>query len=101
MLLNTKDMMGVSVVTRLGQAVGKVTSFDLDAVTGRMMRLHVKTGGLVSGLLQSELCVAASSVISMSLESVVIADAAVSAEEHVSATNLNPASTMSGLLGKE
>lgn len=101
MIVNTKDMLGVPVVTRSGQMVGKVTSFDLDASTGQMMRLHVKTRGLVAGLLQNELYVAASSVIRLSLESVVIADAAVTEEGHASAQRINPASSLPGVLGRE
>lgn len=101
MLLNTKDMTGIPVVTRSGQSIGKVASFDLDDTTGAMARLHVKTGGLVAGLLRNELFVAATSVISMSPERVVIADSAASEQEHSLAERLNPVSTPApGVFGK-
>lgn len=101
MLLNTKDMVGVPVVTRSHQAIGKVASYDLDAVTGQMVRMHVKTGGLVAGLLRNELYVAAASIVSMSLEEVVITDNAASEEEHSLAERLTPISSVaSGVFGK-
>lgn len=100
MLLNTKEMVGVAVLTRSGQSVGKVISFDLDAVTGQMMRLRIQTGGLVAGLLHTELYVVATAVISMSLESVVIADAAVTVGESASASSV-ASPPVPGLLGRE
>lgn len=100
MLLNTKEMSGVLVKTRSGQMVGKVSSFDLDSATGRLMRLHVKTGGLVAGLLHNELFVVASSIQEMSQQGVIINDAAVTEESHASATEIGVFASLPGVFGK-
>ncbi len=77
MALNTKDMVGVPVETRSGERVGKVTSFDLDDATGRLVAMRVKSRGLVSGLIADEMIVAWDAIIELSPSKVVIADGAV------------------------
>ena len=48
-----------------GDAVGKVASIDLDADTGRLHTLWVKTRG-ISGLLEDELAVSWNAIVSAS-----------------------------------
>lgn len=77
MVFNTKELTGVAVSTRSGQVVGRAASFDLDGATGRLMHLHVKTKGLVSGLMGDVLMVSWDAIIEITKEKIVIADAAV------------------------
>ena len=77
MTLNTQEMRGVRVETRLAQTVGKVASFDLDDATGRLVALRIKPGGPISGLLDQELSVPWDAIVEMSREKVVIADGTV------------------------
>ncbi len=101
MLVNTKQMVGVSVVTRSGQPVGKVHSFNLDVATGQMMHLCVKTRGLVAELLQTELCIDATSVIELSLDRVVVADAVIKVRGVLARKDFKPVSSVTGVMGRE
>ncbi len=73
-MMNTREMVGTPVVTRSGQPVGKVASFDLDQATGRLVTLHVKTPGLVPGLHGDELLVSWDAIIEMTPKQVTIMD---------------------------
>ncbi|MSR85156.1 PRC-barrel domain containing protein [Candidatus Uhrbacteria bacterium] len=73
MFVNTKEMTGVPVETRSGRAVGKVASFELDAATGRLVHLCVKSRGLMSGAL----LISWDAIIELSPEKVIVADTAV------------------------
>lgn len=75
MTVNTKAMVGVPVMTRADQMLGKVASFDLEAATGRLVSLRVKTRSLVQGLLNNELTVSWDAVIEITPTRVVVADA--------------------------
>lgn len=77
MQLNTKLMTGVIVKTKSGTNIGKVASFDLDADTGNLCVLHVKTTRLVPGLLDDEVFVPWAAVVRMSEEEVIIQDGVV------------------------
>jgi len=90
MIVNTKDMVGIPVETRSGERVGKVASFDLDQATGHLMSLHVKSRGLVHGLMADELLVPWTSILEMSLKKVVIQDGAVIAHQGSLATASPP-----------
>ncbi len=98
MQLNTKAMTGVHVKTKSGTAIGKVASFDLDANTGHLSVLHVKTTRLVPGLMDDEVFVPWSAIVSMSEEEVVIQDGVV---EESRATLKNFASRATPQLAKE
>lgn len=82
MFVNTKDMAGVPVETKSGEHVGKVASFDLDCATGQMVSLHVKTKGLVHGLMADELIVPWTSVLEMTPEKAVIQDGLIEERFH-------------------
>lgn len=96
MYLNTKEMTGVPVRTRSGQSLGRVASFDLDDATGRLVNVHVKTGGIVSGLISDELLISWDAVVELSSEEVVVADASVQKHAHLFAQATTPAT--SGLM---
>lgn len=79
MHLNSKEFIGLPVVTKSGTALGKLASIDIDADSGRLVTLHVKTRGIVPGLLSDELLIGWASVIEMTDERIVVADASVAA----------------------
>ncbi len=79
MVLNTKALTGVPVVTRSGQAVGKVVSFDLDTVTGRMQAMHVHAKGIMAVVMDGDSIVPWDAIIEMSPSRIVIADGTVKA----------------------
>jgi len=74
MNLNTKTLVGTKVITQSGMAVGKLASLELDGDTGRVTALKVRTRGMVPGLLDNELIVAWSQVVSMSEKEIVVVD---------------------------
>lgn len=97
MLLNTKQLVGVSVVTRSQQKIGKVASFDVHAETGRLAVMHVKAANLVARLSEDELLVPWDAIIEMTGACIVIADGAVRAPAAALATTMTP-STSSPLM---
>ncbi|MFA6429621.1 MAG: PRC-barrel domain-containing protein [Patescibacteria group bacterium] len=99
MTLNSSEMRGVRVETRSGQPLGKVASFDMDAMTGRLVAMRVKAKGLIPGLMEDELSVAWDAIIELLPQKVVVADSTVT----VTAQTLTrtPASLSSSTLMKE
>lgn len=83
MLLNTRSFAGLPVETRGGVSVGRLVSADVDADTGRIATFHVKSGGLVSGLLSDELMIAWDQVVEWTDEKLMVADGAVPADSRV------------------
>ncbi len=74
MVVNSREMQGVSVRTASGQSVGKMVSFNIDADTGRLATILVKISGVVPSLLGQEALVAWSQIISMDPMEIVVAD---------------------------
>jgi len=60
-------------VTQSGQDLGRVSTFDVDAGSQTITHYYVRTG-LIKGLWHEELMVAASQVISISVEKMVVED---------------------------
>jgi sporulation protein YlmC with PRC-barrel domain len=77
MLVNTKDMIGVPVHTKSGEHVGKVANFDLDVLTGHLQTMHVKTKGIMAGVMSEDIMVPWDAIIEMSAEKVVVRDGVV------------------------
>lgn len=82
--------------------MGKVSSLDLDAETGRLVTLHVRVSGVVPGLLDQEAFVAWSQIISLSETEVIVEDTTVTPASSRFAKRFSPAPTphASGLHGK-
>lgn len=92
--VNTKEMAGVPVLSKTGSPLGKVASFDLDPLTGRLMTMRVKTKGLMAGMIADELMISWDAIVEMDQKKVVVIDQAVSAGSHVAASAVrapNPA----------
>ena len=98
MLLNTKDLVGVPVITRSDQRVGKVASFDINLYTGRIAVMHVKATGLVARLSEDELLVSWDAILEITAERVIIADGAVHAFANTAATTMSPSPSSSALM---
>lgn len=80
-------MIGVMVYTRSGQKLGKVASFNLDAVTGHLITMEVKPQGLVAGLASEHLLIPWDAIIEMTLEKVMVSDATLKDETGVMVKN--------------
>lgn len=83
MNLNSKSLVGTPVRTRSGTPVGKLASLDFEADTGRLAVLRVRVRGMVPGLLDDEVAVAWSQVVSLDQREIVVADAAATAKSAV------------------
>ncbi len=77
MLLNTKQLTGVPVITRTGARVGKVVSFDVNDLTGRLAVMRVKASGLVARLTDDELLIPWDAILAMTETSITIVDGVV------------------------
>lgn len=74
--INSKRLHGIPVVTRGGQVLGKLQSFDVDADTGHLLAIHVATS-LVKGLLNDDLVIAWSQVVEMGESRVIVSDTSI------------------------
>jgi sporulation protein YlmC with PRC-barrel domain len=77
MRINSKQLTNLPVITKSGQDLGKVGNFDIDSDSGRLMTIHVKTRGLVKGLLDTDLLVDWSQIVTIDEDKVVVSDASV------------------------
>jgi sporulation protein YlmC with PRC-barrel domain len=77
MRINTKQFFGLPVETEGGAPVGKASSADFETESGRMTELHVKTRGVIPGLMNEELMIGWSQIVEITAERVVVADASV------------------------
>jgi len=75
MVVNSRHFTNAKVLTKSGTHIGKATSLDFDADTGKLTTLHVRPTG-VTHLLE-EFLVAWAQIISLSEDEVIIDDAAV------------------------
>ncbi len=80
--------MGVPVRTRMGDRVGKVTSFDVNDLTGRLAVMHVKPSGLVARLSDDELLIPWDAILEMTETLVTVADAVIGASASTLASAL-------------
>lgn len=74
MELCNKKIVHLPVFTRAGKELGKVSSFDIDLETQRVSRFYVKSNHLIAELFSKELIIAASQVISITEEKMVVED---------------------------
>ena len=79
MQLRDRDIRGLPVVTKSGQRLGKVASFSIDSGTQAVVQYAVSASG-VAALWARTLVVAASSVLSLDNEKMVVADGTMAEE---------------------
>lgn len=89
-----KEMIGVTVVTRMDVAVGRVSDMEIDADTGHLLGLHIKTRGKIFLSISHELRVSWIDVIEMRTDRVVIRDACVSLMQEQVATQPAPSPSL-------
>ena len=85
MLVNSKKLTGLRVVTKSAAVLGRVASLDIDSESGRIETFRVRTRGLVAGLLEGELMVHWSQVVEMTEKELVVSDAAIPAGARIAA----------------
>lgn len=78
MIINSKDVAGIPVFTKMGIPLGKCSSVDLDADTGRLEAVRIK-----SGVLTEEHIVPWASVIELNPEKIIVSDGVVPAGSSV------------------
>lgn len=67
-------------VTKTGIDLGKVTSIDIDAATGRITSFYVASTHVIPRLLESELIISWHQVIEWDEDKIIVADTVVPAE---------------------
>lgn len=91
MILSHKNLIGLPVETKSGQALGLISNFDLEVDEQRIIRYYVKSSRMITGLLKKQLIVSASQVISITSEKMVVDDN-LSKETKTAEENIAPAS---------
>ncbi|MCI0479366.1 PRC-barrel domain-containing protein [Candidatus Uhrbacteria bacterium] len=77
MYISQRRLMGLPVRTRSGTALGKLTDLVVDTDTGRLAAFMVRTRGFIPGLMDHELRIAWTQVISLSEKELVVTDGSV------------------------
>ncbi len=78
MIINSKDIAGIPVYTKLGLPLGKCSSLDFEADTGRLESIRIK-----SGVLTEEHVISWASIIELSPEKIIVADGIIPAASSV------------------
>jgi sporulation protein YlmC with PRC-barrel domain len=73
----SQKLLGIPVRTRSGESLGRLGDVSIDCDTGRIDVLLVKTRGFIPGLMDQELRISWSQVISMDTKEAVVADGTV------------------------
>lgn len=86
MRISSEDLLNLPVESQSGQRLGRISGFDVDTESHRVMRYYVKTG-LIRGLWHQQLLIDPVQVVSISKEKMVVEDGAI----REPATELDPA----------
>lgn len=89
-VISSNDLLSLPVVTQSGHHLGSLRHFDVDVETHAILRYYVKPSGFVNLLSGGELCIAASLVVSIARERMVVRDAVESEEERARAARASP-----------
>ena len=71
MRIQNNDLVNLPVYTKSGEHLGKVSSFEIDADSGKIENFYVKTG-LIEGLWHEQLVIHHSQVIEITAEKMVV-----------------------------
>lgn len=77
MRINHKKLIGLPVLTKSGQAVGKLAEVEVETDNGRIETLVVHTAGPIPAITHNELLIAWSQVVLISEKEIIVADATV------------------------
>lgn len=73
MKLTNQELINLPVITESGLSLGKISGFEMDGETGKIITFFVKTG-LIKDLLSHQLAVDFSQVISVDKEKMIVSD---------------------------
>ena len=75
MVINTKELISLPVRTVAGTAIGKVSSIDFDAETGRLIAILVNPKSMVSALSRGDLLIQWDQIVEITAKQVTVKDA--------------------------
>jgi sporulation protein YlmC with PRC-barrel domain len=81
MIIPWDNLYNLPVESESGGRLGVVIGIDLEAETGSVHRYRVKSRGLIKGLLNDELLISPTQVISIDLDRMVVADSVTTERE--------------------
>lgn len=73
MRISNSDLINLPVYTKSGKHLGKISSFELEADSGKIENFHVKTG-LIEGLWHEQLVINSSQVIEITEDKMIVED---------------------------
>ena len=85
MVVNVKSFFGTNVRTQSGIRLGQVQTMSIDEDSGKLALIHVRARG-VTHLLENELLISWSDIVSMSVEEIVVRDGVVPIQSSVLAS---------------
>lgn len=74
MELQAKKILNLPVLTQSGKELGKISGFDVDPESQTVIRYYVKSSRFIAELFSRELIVAATQVVSLTEEKMVVED---------------------------
>lgn len=86
MIINSKDLIGLSVETKSGLILGKIKNFEIDSETQMIFRYIIKSRNLISKFLSEsdeQLIINKNQVVSINKEKMVVEDNVVKENEAV------------------
>lgn len=95
MIIDTKQLFGLSVETKSGQHLGKVHGFYFDTATHTVIQYEVRRPGILKELLAADLLIHQQQVLSITKEKMVVDDQVVLEDEAVREAAQLPASSPS------
>lgn len=81
MILTAKQIIGLPVSTKMGQALGKVSSFEVDTNTHAVNAYLVKSSSIIARLFQDGLLVHTEQVVAMDKDRMIVQDTVTPTEE--------------------
>ncbi|MFA6322176.1 MAG: PRC-barrel domain-containing protein [Candidatus Buchananbacteria bacterium] len=73
MIISSSEILNLAVYTQSEIHLGRISAFDLDADTGKIVTFYIKTG-LIKGLWHQQLTVSNNQVISIDKDKMIVAD---------------------------
>jgi len=90
MSINSKNLLGLPVLTKSGDYLGRVSGFELDETSGKITQYLVARIYIMGLIKSGELLINETQVISITKEKMVVADTLIKAEEKDKQTVRSP-----------
>lgn len=81
MILKKQDIINLPVYTQSGNHLGKVADFELSTSSHLIERYIIRSGLIVGGILQKDLLISPSQVISITQEKMIVEDTLIRQKE--------------------